>query len=1600
MASSSIFHTRRTTFKFKTNGQYPKSSKVTNVCFKYYNGTSGSLRAVSPSLRVIRSRTLNNQGNHSRTEIGDFLAFCSNSNPVECIIFKIMNIHANGLKKGMFFNPDPYVKVCIRPSKEQGVLVLPHHSQVTRTSIAENTINPNWTEQFTLVAYSNDLLEFEIKDKFSKSRPTISRFLGRFQIQVGALLERASRNETECHFNLVAKSPSDHVSGQIIFNLLIEKKPGEMWPPLFTLADSGNNLPNSCSLRLPGHKSTPKSTSIVNGNSSVPKQNNNDMSGHHNCSNGNASRSDAAPLIQPRQLQQSDFEPARKPKFLSRSSHTHSTWHGRTGDNSACRSLQLNGADNSTVTDSEIPPPLPPKLRRPSAPKPAPRVKVIGNASMTQSYEEPSTSNLNSSHLLLETSRQQNLKPEDNFILEIVDTDELAGRVDENLPGVSVSSSITATPATGSTLESGANVVEQPKNIYSNISSERSGEIDANLSVIQMGLPNLSSNMCGIDDGVAPLATPEQDSIHDCIPSMENLNNVLLNLDDLNDMETCEDFLQLLPPDQCRSDNIVVGNSDDCPAIILNEADSEEHDNVEEGSDTVIECSSCLDVPSIDRSSSVSPDYSSVTEIGDAAPNSGDNEDPVISEDEHGENIGSEREIEGAEGGGSMGTSGTEEMEGSVLTLSMDQSINSYAISDNSDEVSGHSPEEASSSRGQIAEAAAAVGSNTSSCSSSPSSPSDSPIFHAVNLPQCPPTPTHQRYASRLQGRPSTPTPSTSLSTTEGAARPSRPIPPPPTPPPIPARQQTSSPSATRLPSIPERSVKFQRVDLPPDEEPLPPHWEARIDSHGRVFYIDHLSRTTTWQRPSTSLQQRGRGVSNELQRIQLDRRYQSIRRTITSRPAPDGEEQSGGTASSSSAAPAVHSNAEARSGGDIISTSPAFRFIMRPDFLSILHSDTKAVTMYNRNASLKHMLMKIRRDPQSFERYQHNRDLVAILNRFADVSKELPRGWETKYDRTGKQFFIDHTLRTTTFVDPRLPVEGPYPTSHRSISMGARRRSRSAGEDEIRPDAVNPGPVPPPRPPCNAVTASSISSNVPQPHVPTAYNDKVVAFLRQPNIMDILRERHPAVGSNQGLKDKINAIRIEGTGALDRMSDDVDLIILLSLFEHEIMCYVPTQFYRSPRDSPQASPQASPGMQRANARAPAPYKRDFEEKLRTFYKRLDSKGYGQGPSKLKLNIRREHVLEDAFTKIMHASKKDLQKSKLYITFVGEEGLDYGGPSREFFFLLSRELFNPYYGLFEYSANDTYTVQISPMSAFVDHLHDWFRFSGRVLGLALVHQYLLDAFFTRPFYKALLRLPCSLSDLESLDSEFHQSLLWIKDNDITDILDLNFCVTEEVFGAVTEKELKSAGKSIMVTEKNKKEYIERVVKWRLERGVSEQTESLVKGFYEVNEFRLLYSVILLIFIITTISLISTIKVVDPRLVSVFDARELELVIAGIAEVDVHDWRKNTEYRSGYHDNHPVIQWFWLAIEKFDNERRLRLLQFVTGTSSIPYEGFSALRGSNGPRKFCIEKWGKPSSLPRAHTCFNRLDLPPYPSFEMLYEKLLLAVEEGNTFGIE
>ncbi len=70
---------------------------------------------------------------------------------------------------------------------------------------------------------------------------------------------------------------------------------------------------------------------------------------------------------------------------------------------------------------------------------------------------------------------------------------------------------------------------------------------------------------------------------------------------------------------------------------------------------------------------------------------------------------------------------------------------------------------------------------------------------------------------------------------------------------------------------------------------------------------------------------------------------------------------------------------------------------------------------------------------------------------------------------------------------------------------------------------------------------------------------------------------------------------------------------------------------------------------------------------------------------------------------------------------------------------------------------------------------------------------------------------------------------------------------------------------------------------------------------------------------------------------------MQYLLGGLSQIDVEDWKRNTEY-SGYQPTDQVVLWFWKAVENYDEEMRARLLQFVTGTSKVPMNGFSELQG--------------------------------------------------------
>uniref|UniRef100_A0A7M4F8I5 HECT-type E3 ubiquitin transferase n=1 Tax=Crocodylus porosus TaxID=8502 RepID=A0A7M4F8I5_CROPO len=790
-------------------------------------------------------------------------------------------------------------------------------------------------------------------------------------------------------------------------------------------------------------------------------------------------------------------------------------------------------------------------------------------------------------------------------------------------------------------------------------------------------------------------------------------------------------------------------------------------------------------------------------------------------------------------------------------------------------------------------------------------------------------------------------------------------------------------------------SASHRQEELPPP--PLPPGWEEKVDNLGRTYYVNHNNRTTQWHRPT--LIDMASESDNNIRQINQEaahRRFRS-RRHISEDLEPEPMD------SGDIPEPWETISEEVSASGDSLSLSlppPPASPVSRtsPQELSDELNRRLQVTPDSNGEQLSSL---IQRDPSSRLRSCSVTDAVAEQSQlslpsvaYVHTTPGLPSGWEERKDAKGRTYYVNHNNRTTTWTRPIMQLAedgavGSATNSNNHLSEPQIRRPRSLSSPTVtlsapleglskdsparravkdtlsNPQSPQPSPYNSPKPQ-HKVTQSFLPPGWEMRIAPNGrpffidHNTKTTTW-EDPRLKFPVHLRSKAsLNPNDlgplppGWEERIH---LDGrTFYIDHrrqvlICGDIDTRDLVPSYDNKI-----TQW-------------EDPRLQNPAITGPAvPYSREFKQKYDYFRKKL--KKPADIPNRFEMKLHRNNIFEESYRRIMSVKRPDVLKARLWIEFESEKGLDYGGVAREWFFLLSKEMFNPYYGLFEYSATDNYTLQINPNSGLCneDHL-SYFTFIGRVAGLAVYHGKLLDGFFIRPFYKMMLGKPITLKDMESVDSEYYNSLKWILENDPTE-LDLMFCIDEENFGQTYQVDLKPNGSDIMVTNENKREYIDLVIQWRFVNRVQKQMNAFLEGFTEL---------------------------LPTDLIKIFDENELELLMCGLGDVDVNDWRQHTIYKNGYCPNHPLIQWFWKAVLLMDAEKRIRLLQFVTGTSRVPMNGFAELYGSNGPQLFTIEQWGSPDKLPRAHTCFNRLDLPPYESFEDLREKLLMAVENAQGF---
>lgn len=86
----------------------------------------------------------------------------------------------------------------------------------------------------------------------------------------------------------------------------------------------------------------------------------------------------------------------------------------------------------------------------------------------------------------------------------------------------------------------------------------------------------------------------------------------------------------------------------------------------------------------------------------------------------------------------------------------------------------------------------------------------------------------------------------------------------------------------------------------------------------------------------------------------------------------------------------------------------------------------------------------------------------------------------------------------------------------------------------------------------------------------------------------------------------------------------------------------------------------------------------------------------------------------------------------------------------------------------------------------------------------------------------MLGKPVDHRDLESIDPEYHKSLVWMLENDIDGVLDLTFSVERDDFGVADIIDLVPDGRNVVVTNENKAEYVRLIADYRLSSEIKDQ----------------------------------------------------------------------------------------------------------------------------------------------------------------------------------
>ncbi|KAH0632785.1 hypothetical protein KY284_035571 [Solanum tuberosum] len=358
--------------------------------------------------------------------------------------------------------------------------------------------------------------------------------------------------------------------------------------------------------------------------------------------------------------------------------------------------------------------------------------------------------------------------------------------------------------------------------------------------------------------------------------------------------------------------------------------------------------------------------------------------------------------------------------------------------------------------------------------------------------------------------------------------------------------------------------------------------------------------------------------------------------------------------------------------------------------------------------------------------------------------------------------------------------------------------------------------------------------------------------------------------------------------------------------------------------------------------------------------------------------ICRSRLFEQSFEYIGHVNPRSL-RGQLFMQFENEEATG-PGVLREWFSLVCEAIFNPQNTLFVSCPNDGRRFFPNPASK-VDPLHlEYFTFSGRMIALALLHRVQISIAFDRVFFLQLTGEDISFEDIRDADPYLYSGCKKILEMDTKmvdeDILGLTFVCEDEELGSRKVVELCPDGKNTIVNSENRDNYVNLLVKHRFDTSIAHQVAHFSQGFGDI--------------------------ITDRRLRKSFyrilDHEDLNKMLHGSkTAVSVENWKEHTNY-NGYKKDDLQICWFWEIVGSMSAEQKNVLLFFWTSIKSLPVEGFGGLDS----KLHIYRTLDSHDYLPSSHTCFYRLCFPPYPSMDVMQNRLNIITQNyvGCSFGAE